>query len=59
MNRDEFLRMQLAGTVTFPATFPQLGRLNLRNEDVPAAANQDGLILAAIHQTLIGALSNT
>ena len=35
MQRDEYLRMLLAGTVTFPATFPQVGQLKLSGESLP------------------------
>ncbi len=32
LNRSEYRQMLLAGTVTFPATFPQVGKLELRSE---------------------------
>jgi hypothetical protein len=35
MQRDEYLRMLLAGTVTFPATFPEVGRLELCEAPLP------------------------
>ncbi len=37
VQRDEYRQMVLAGTVSFPATFPQLGKLSLKIEDLPAA----------------------
>ena len=35
MNRDDYRHLLLAGTVTFPATFPQLGSLTLVSERMP------------------------
>lgn len=35
MNRNDYRQLLLAGTVTFPATFPQLGRISLVSESVP------------------------
>ena len=35
LHRDEYRQMLLAGTVTFPATFPQVGRLDLLDELLP------------------------
>jgi hypothetical protein len=35
MNRHDFRQLQLAGTITFPATFPQLGSITLRCESIP------------------------
>ncbi len=39
MNRDEYRQLLLAGTVTFPATFPQLGTVSLVCEQVPSDTN--------------------
>lgn len=35
MNRDDYRQLLLSGTVTFPATFPQLGSISLCSEPVP------------------------
>jgi len=35
MNRDDYRHLLLSGTVTFPATFPQLGSISLISEYVP------------------------
>ncbi len=35
MNRDDYRHLLLAGTVTFPATFPQLGSISLISESIP------------------------
>ena len=35
VNRDEYRQLVLAGTVSFPATFPQVGTLHLSNEAMP------------------------
>lgn len=37
VNRDEYRQMVLAGTVSFPATFPQVGRISLTLEKIPAS----------------------
>ncbi len=36
MNRDDYRHLLLAGTVTFPATFPQLGSITLIPEATPS-----------------------
>ncbi len=36
VHRDEYRQMMLAGTVSFPATFPQLGKLTVQLEELPA-----------------------
>lgn len=46
MNRDEYRQMLLAGSVTFPATFPQVGRLTLLVESRPARPSDQLEILA-------------
>ena len=38
VQRDEYRQMLLAGTVSFPATFPQVGRLSLTEESLPFLA---------------------
>ncbi len=35
LSHQEYRQLQLAGTITFPATFPQVGRLELRCIDLP------------------------
>ena len=35
MNRDEYRHLLLSGTVTFPATFPQIGSISLVSERIP------------------------
>ncbi len=40
MNRDEYRHLLLSGTVTFPATFPQIGRISLIS--VPIPCEKDG-----------------
>ena len=48
LHRDEYRQMLLAGTVTFPATFPQVGRLDLRYELLPVrnAEQQEILVVS-------------
>lgn len=46
MNRDEYRQMLLAGSVTFPATFPQVGRLTLLVEPRPGRPSEQLEILA-------------
>lgn len=41
MNRDDLRHLLLSGTVTFPATFPQLGNISLVNESIPGGAEGD------------------
>lgn len=41
VNRDEYRQMVLAGTVSFPATFPQVGRISLTLEKIPASHQPD------------------
>ncbi len=45
LNRNEYRQMLLAGTVTFPATFPQVGRLELRSENLSALSGTSHDIL--------------
>lgn len=40
VNRDEYRQMLLAGTVSFPATFPQVGRISLNEESLPFLGKQ-------------------
>lgn len=40
LNRDEYRQMLLAGSVTFPATFPQVGRLTLCVEPRPGRPSE-------------------
>jgi hypothetical protein len=35
MNRDDYRHLLLSGTVTFPATFPQIGSISLTCEPIP------------------------
>jgi len=35
MNRDDYRHLLLSGTVTFPATFPQIGSISLISESIP------------------------
>jgi hypothetical protein len=35
MNRDDYRHLLLSGTVTFPATFPQLGSISVISEPIP------------------------
>ena len=39
MDRDEFRHLLLSGTVTFPATFPQVGSISLISELIPCDIN--------------------
>ena len=39
LNRDEYRQMLLAGTVSFPATFPQVGRLSLYDLPHPSESS--------------------
>lgn len=41
MNRTEYRQLQLAGSVTFPATFPQVGQISLVEERLPSEQAQD------------------
>jgi hypothetical protein len=41
MNRREYRQLQLAGAITFPATFPQLGRIALVTECLPGRHAED------------------
>jgi hypothetical protein len=36
MNRDDYRQLLLSGTVTFPATFPQIGCISLACEQIPS-----------------------
>lgn len=45
LHRDEYRQMLLAGTVTFPATFPQVGRLDLRYELLPVRDGEQQEVL--------------
>lgn len=45
LQRSEYRQMLLAGTVTFPATFPQVGRLELRSEVLPVLCGKPADIL--------------
>ena len=45
LNRNEYRQMLLAGTVSFPATFPQVGTLELRSETLSALSGQASDIL--------------
>lgn len=45
LNRHEYRHLLLAGTVTFPATFPQVGRLELRTESLPVLCGTPAEIL--------------
>jgi hypothetical protein len=51
MNRDDYRHLLLSGTVTFPATFPQIGRISLISEPIPCGVegqkqrNQEMLIV--------------
>lgn len=46
MNRDEYRQLLLAGSVTFPATFPQVGRLALALEPRPGRPSEPLEILS-------------
>lgn len=41
VHRDEYRQMLLAGTVSFPATFPQVGKLTLDVEHIPAGGESE------------------
>lgn len=46
MNRENYRLLSLAGTVTFPATFPNLGQLEIVSEVVPCSTQPGGQRLA-------------
>ncbi len=46
VNRDEYRQMVLAGTVSFPATFPQVGKLTLCRETIPVSGQPEVEILS-------------
>ena len=48
LNRVEYRQMLLAGTVTFPATFPHAGRLELRSETLSGLSGKSEDLLAVI-----------
>ncbi len=48
LNRVEYRQMLLAGTVTFPATFPHVGRLELRSETLSVLSGKSEDLLAVI-----------
>lgn len=48
LKRDEYRQMLLAGTVTFPATFPHVGRLELRSETLSGLSGKSEDLLAVI-----------
>jgi hypothetical protein len=48
LNRNEYRQMLLAGTVTFPATFPQVGKLELRSENLSVLSGKPDDILTVI-----------